>query len=122
MQENVAIQNQISTKKEEIIFDESNLDRPQDSVDALRQLNKQVIIDLVFDGDMKMIKQSQEQRASAKALEKLEVGDQEMDENEDDLDLPETVVKKTKSVALPFASLGGRAGQKPQEEEKSKVY
>ena len=46
----------ILSQKEDIIFDEStNADRPQDSVDALRQLNKQVVINLVFDGDKKMV-------------------------------------------------------------------
>ena len=68
---------------------------------------------------MKMIKQTQEQRASSKALEKFETGDQEMEDDDDDIEFPETVVKKTKSVALPFAGLGGKTSQ---EEEKSKVY
>ena len=52
-------------------------------------------------------------------LEKLDSEDQDMEEeDDDDIELPEALIKKTKSVAVPFAGLSG----KPKEEEKSKVY
>lgn len=116
----ISLCHEILSKKEEIIFDESNLDRPQDSVEALRQLNKHVVVNLVFDGDMKQIEKSQEERANARAIARLEAADQEMADEEDDFDLAEpTVVKHAKSEVLPFAGL---RGQKPQEEDKSHVY
>ena len=62
---------EILSKKEDIIFDETNTEKPQDSYEAFRQLNRSVVINLVFDGDMKMIEKSQEVRANAIAIEKL---------------------------------------------------
>ena len=110
---------EILSKKEDIIFDETSTDRPGDSIEALRQLNKHVVINLVFDGDMKQIEKS---RNEAIAVKKLVSGDSEMveEEDEEDIELPEPQVAKTKSVALPFAV--ALSGQKSPEEEKSQVY
>lgn len=55
----------------------------------------------------------------AEVVKKLESGDIEM-EDEEDMELPEPTVSKTKSVALPFAA--ALSGTKSPEEEKSGVY
>ena len=73
---------------------------------------------------MKQIEESIEQRANAIAIKRLQSGDEEMaeeDDNEEDIELPEPTVAKTKSVALPFAAALG-SQKTPQEEEKSQVF
>ena len=77
---------EILSKKEPIIFDETTSERPQNSVEAIRQLNKNVVINLVFDGDMKQItKTIEETEELAREQPDLESQDKEMKEEEDEI-------------------------------------
>ena len=75
----------------------------------MRQLNKNVVINLVFDGDMKQITKTIEETEELATEQKLiEIEeDKEMNDEEENFTLEEpNLAIKSKSLALPFAKLG----------------